>query len=195
VGERDAGADGVYHGDHAAGFHDPCCLAQAGVEVAPVMGAEAAEHHVEAAVLKGQAFDCALLRGHIVEPPLLCRSRHEGKHFRREVVGNDPPHERCDIESDVAATATEIEHADLGPILHQGHKRIEIGALRMHRTVEIGFCAGSELASDQGFVGLLRHRFPPMLAGCGRFRNTAGTLVSDSHLYWYKSYHDPIDAS
>src|SRR5262249_27656593 len=26
-------------------------------------------------------------------------------------------------------------------------------------------------------------------------RNTAGTLVSDRHLYWYKWYHDPIDAS
>jgi len=55
----------------------------------------------------------------------------------------------------VASTATKIEHAGLWPTVHQRHKRIEIGAPRMQRTVEIGFCAGPELASDKGFVAVL----------------------------------------
>ncbi len=129
-------------------------LAQASLEIAPVMRAEAAEHQVETSSIEGKAFGHTLLRRDIAETAFLRGPIHHIQHLGRQVICHDLPHMRRDMEGDMAAAAAEVEHAGVRMRPRQRRQRLEIDALRMHGAVQIGVRARAELAAHQCFVAL-----------------------------------------
>src|SRR5262245_17737171 len=59
---------------------------------------------------------------------------------------------RRDIEGDMAAAAAEIDRPGILPLANQRLQRVEVGAARMHATLQIGLGTRPKLAAHQGFV-------------------------------------------
>ena len=85
IEERDAGREGVHEHRPAAARENAARLAQAGLEIAPVMRRVATRQEIEAGVVERQMLGHRLGRFDIGESPVARGCRHRRQHLRRHV--------------------------------------------------------------------------------------------------------------
>jgi hypothetical protein len=163
-------ADDVDEARQATGPQHARHLGHTGFERVPVVGAVARGDHIEAGVLEGQGLGRGLSGAHVDQAAVACRHGHRGQHRAGQVASDHLAHQRGQAKADVAAPATHIERtgarrADVatghllcevgGHLIGQG---VEVLALRVHGTVQIGLGAAVVLGVHNGVVGGRVHR-------------------------------------
>src|SRR6185437_13927040 len=138
-----------------AAFQRAARLPQAGLEVAPVMGGEAARDKVERPVVKREMLRRGLPGLDVAQPFLDRRPRDRRQHLRRQIARNDPSRMARERISDMAAPGAEIER-QFG-VLRERSDRLEVGPLTVNRAFDIGFRSRTELRLDDSLMGLAHH--------------------------------------
>ena len=136
----------------AAPSHPPR-LAQAGLQITPVMCAHPADYEIEGLVLERQALRRSLARGDVADPAPLRLCRHRGEHARRQIARHDLSDMGCDAIADVTAPTPEVERAAAAMRLGDSLDAIEIGAGGVYRAAHIGLRLRAELPVGSVVVG------------------------------------------
>jgi hypothetical protein len=153
VGQRVGGRHHIAEQCDRARLQHPARLAQAGVEIKPVMGGQPAYQQIEGAIGKGQMLGPGLARGDVGQAAAPGFAGHGLQHSARQVAGDDRADMRRDRIGGMAAAAAEVERPGARHAGGNGGQPVEIGAGGVGGAGHIGRGARAELTVDQRMLG------------------------------------------